>query len=168
VACDARQRPRRHPRTGCFRDRLPASARTESHHRAGARSGRRAFESPRQVNPASQCWRTRLSDPWAASRRLGMRKRFPYALAILTILGLAIAAVPAAHSASQDETDQTPPPSENTPSQTEPNQRVGGDLEVSVEQRGFSYLAGNASITTPLPEGYPAPTPPGAIDIKQY
>lgn len=47
--------------------------------------------------------------------------------------------------------------------------RVGGDLEAKVEKRGEDYLFGKAQrITTPLPVGYPAPTPPGAIEIKHY
>lgn len=46
--------------------------------------------------------------------------------------------------------------------------RVGGDLNATVEKRGENYYAGSAAITTPLPVGYPPPTPPGAIDIKSY
>lgn len=37
-----------------------------------------------------------------------------------------------------------------------------------VEQRGDFYFFNTASITTELPVGYPAPTPPGAIDLKRY
>lgn len=46
--------------------------------------------------------------------------------------------------------------------------RVGGDMDASVERRGESFYSGACSITTPLPDGYPSPTPPGAIDIKAY
>lgn len=87
-----------------------------------------------------------------------MHKRFPYRLVSLVIVGLAVAAVPAVHSAVGDSVADR----ENQ------NQRVGGDLEIRVDKRGFSYFAAGASITTPLPEGYPAPTPPGAIEIKHY
>lgn len=47
-------------------------------------------------------------------------------------------------------------------------QRVGGDLDAQVEQLDGQYRVGACRITTPLPEGYPDPTPPGAIDIKRY
>jgi hypothetical protein len=46
--------------------------------------------------------------------------------------------------------------------------RVGGDLFTKPEFREDSYYSGKCSITTPLPEGYPAPTPPGAIELKRY
>lgn len=47
--------------------------------------------------------------------------------------------------------------------------RVGGDLGAAVERTskgGFRF--GKCVIDTPLPEGYPDPTPPGAIDLKRY
>lgn len=46
--------------------------------------------------------------------------------------------------------------------------RVGGDRDARTEKRGENYHAGACSITTPLPVGYPEPTPPGAIDVKVY
>lgn len=46
--------------------------------------------------------------------------------------------------------------------------RVGGDLFTTVERRGESFLWNQCSITTPLPQGYPDPTPPGAIELKKY
>lgn len=46
--------------------------------------------------------------------------------------------------------------------------RVGGDMNVRFENKGDVYRSGTASIDTPLPEGYPPPTPPGAIEIKHY
>ncbi|MCE2653765.1 MAG: heme-binding protein [Planctomycetaceae bacterium] len=46
--------------------------------------------------------------------------------------------------------------------------RVGGDASAAIRQEGDNYFFGSASITTPLPAGYPAPTPPGAIDMKTY
>ncbi len=49
-----------------------------------------------------------------------------------------------------------------------PLRRVGGDQDAKVEKRGEHYYAGICSITTPLPVGYPEPTPPGAIDLKVY
>lgn len=46
--------------------------------------------------------------------------------------------------------------------------RVGGDLEATVIRRGESHYFADCAITTPLPAGYPLPTPPGAIDLKRY
>lgn len=46
--------------------------------------------------------------------------------------------------------------------------RVAGDMDATVTRRGDSFFAGRSAITTPLPVGYPDPTPPGAIDIKRY
>ena len=46
--------------------------------------------------------------------------------------------------------------------------RLGGNKEVVSERKGANWVSGTAAITTPLPEGYPAPTPPGAIDLKTY
>jgi hypothetical protein len=46
--------------------------------------------------------------------------------------------------------------------------RVGGnDAIVTVDAKG-NYRAPKVSLDTPLPEGYPAPTPPGAIELKTY
>lgn len=90
-----------------------------------------------------------------------MRRRFSYQLVGLTIVGLAIAAVPAVAAPADAKG------SDSERAVTE-NQRVSGDMEIAVEKRGFSYFAGGGSVTTPLPEGYPAPTPPGAIEIKHY
>jgi len=87
-----------------------------------------------------------------------MHKRFPYRLVALLILGLSIAGLPIVHGE----------PQESEPAEDRENERVGGDMDVQIEKRGFSYFASGASITTPLPDGYPAPTPPGAIEIKHY
>lgn len=46
--------------------------------------------------------------------------------------------------------------------------RVGGDEEAKVKREGEGFFIGKSSITTPLPVGYPDPTPPGAIDLKTY
>ncbi len=47
-------------------------------------------------------------------------------------------------------------------------QRVGGDLDAQVEGENGDYRFGRSRVDTALPEGYPAPTPPGAIDLKRY
>lgn len=46
--------------------------------------------------------------------------------------------------------------------------RVGGDAEVITEFVEGEFRSGGCRIPTPLPEGYPAPTPPGAIELKRY
>jgi hypothetical protein len=46
--------------------------------------------------------------------------------------------------------------------------RVGGDMQAQVEIRGGRFRFGPSQIESPLPAGYPEPTPPGAIDIKRY
>lgn len=46
--------------------------------------------------------------------------------------------------------------------------RVGGDLDAELEIRDGEYRYGPSRIESPLPAGYPEPTPPGAIDVKRY
>lgn len=46
--------------------------------------------------------------------------------------------------------------------------RVGGDRDATVEVRKGAFHCGRSTIESPLPDGYPEPTPPGAIDIKKY
>lgn len=46
--------------------------------------------------------------------------------------------------------------------------RVGGDLNVQTTFSNGEYSSGRCQITTPLPEGYPAPSPPDAIELKFY
>ena len=45
---------------------------------------------------------------------------------------------------------------------------VGGDESAAVIRRGESFFSGTSAVTTPLPEGYPRPTAPGAIELKKY
>ena len=50
-------------------------------------------------------------------------------------------------------------------------ERLQGDTEV--EARGQDngttfYFSGIYRVTTPLPVGYPPPTPPGVIEVKSY
>jgi hypothetical protein len=47
-------------------------------------------------------------------------------------------------------------------------QRVGGNREISIEVVEGAYRCDDSTIESPLPDGYPEPTPPGAIDIKNY
>jgi len=46
--------------------------------------------------------------------------------------------------------------------------RVGGDLHTATEFAAGEFRSGVCRIPTPLPEGYPAPTPPDAIELKHY
>jgi len=48
--------------------------------------------------------------------------------------------------------------------------RVGGDLDSTITGRSgdYRYEPTNSRVDTELPEGYPAPTPPKAIEIKKY
>mgnify|MGYP000019063834 CR=1 FL=1 len=46
--------------------------------------------------------------------------------------------------------------------------RVGGDLNQQVQKIPAGFRSGTARFTTPLPQGYPDPTPPGSIDLKKY
>lgn len=66
-------------------------------------------------------------------------------------------------------------PAASTSTMPDPDPRVirlGGsppnEVEV-VSRRGEThYRAGSCRVTTPLPEGYPRPTPPDAVEIKHY
>lgn len=49
-----------------------------------------------------------------------------------------------------------------------PGARVGGDRDIQVTREGVVWRVGKQYINTPLPKGYPAPTPTGAIEIKEY
>jgi len=46
--------------------------------------------------------------------------------------------------------------------------RVGGDARATIASVNGEFRSGDCRITTPLPEGYPPPTAPGAIEIKKY
>jgi len=81
---------------------------------------------------------------------------------------------PGLMSASVSPQEQVPlsqPTTSQTPildSDTWTTYRIAGDLFTSVEFRDGNYYSGRVSVTTPLPEGYPAPTPPAAIELKKY
>lgn len=46
--------------------------------------------------------------------------------------------------------------------------RVGGDMKASVTRDARGFRFDRMLIDTPLPVGYPDPTPPGAIELKKY
>lgn len=60
----------------------------------------------------------------------------------------------------------------NHPSAPKPDDpavtRVGGEARALTEFVDGEFRSGVCRIPTPLPEGYPPPTPPGAIELKRY
>jgi hypothetical protein len=91
-----------------------------------------------------------------------MRCRFP------RFLIPALLVLPLAGFASAADTEPAARP-EGAP---EPGQaiRLVGDASVKPKLGGGQYRLDEAGvgIETPLPEGYPAPTPPGMIELKTY
>ncbi|TVQ59321.1 MAG: hypothetical protein EA379_11295 [Phycisphaerales bacterium] len=73
---------------------------------------------------------------------------------------LVMAAAPASSEPAASQALAAPPPGHT--------QRIGGDHDASIERTPRGFRAGASEITTPLPEGYPDPSPPGAIDLKTY
>jgi hypothetical protein len=69
------------------------------------------------------------------------------------------------HSGRASEPGAEEPNAVRTPSLIT---RVGGDKEASIEIIDGVYRFGPSRIESPLPAGYPEPTPPGAIDLKRY
>lgn len=47
-------------------------------------------------------------------------------------------------------------------------ERVGGDAQAIAEFVNGEFRSGDCRIPTPLPDAYPPPTPPGAIELKYY
>jgi len=76
--------------------------------------------------------------------------------------GAAVAAEPSSTTASSE----TPGSSGDAdqPAVT----RVAGDMQAIAEFVNGEFRSGSCRIPTPLPAGYPAPTPPGAIELKRY
>lgn len=71
---------------------------------------------------------------------------------------------PPAASPSPPAPPSTPP----SPPAAGATVRVAGDLSALVTGQDGDFRAGPCRIDTPLPAGYPPPTPPGAIDLKTY
>jgi hypothetical protein len=84
-----------------------------------------------------------------------MRHSICFATTLLACAASAIARSPATIAPRDDE----------SPS---PIKRVGGDIDIQVMRDGQGYRCGDSVVKTSLPAGYPAPTPPGAIDVKRY
>lgn len=111
-----------------------------------------------------------------------MKHIAPILVASFTSLTSAVLAHAQAESArSPDAQTQSTAPTAEKPATTKPAEagmgavrtpdlikRVGGDREAKIEVVEGVYRFKQAMIESPLPEGYPEPTPFGAIDIKQY
>ncbi len=69
------------------------------------------------------------------------------------------------HSGRASEPGANAPGAVRTPSLVT---RVGGDMGAAIEIINGEYRYGPSRIESPLPAGYPEPTPPGSIDIKRY
>jgi hypothetical protein len=98
-----------------------------------------------------------------------------HALILAAALGLAAAPDPAAQTATADEpapATATAPEGAAVLDSGAWILRVGGVPEAEMTSRegpeGLLYTAGRVATDTKLPVGYPAPTPPGAIELKHY
>ena len=73
---------------------------------------------------------------------------------------------------SQSATSENPPMDRplipDSPPPVGTSARIGGYLTAMVSGSDADYRAGDCRIDTPLPLGYPIPTPPGSIDLKTY
>jgi hypothetical protein len=84
-----------------------------------------------------------------------------------TVLGVVESSPPQERDASFDPTrvvfrpDRAPNPGESIPIGALPTHEVARVSDSLV-------LCGDGRITTPLPKGYPAPTAPGALELKTY
>jgi hypothetical protein len=119
------------------------------------------------------------STPRARSAGGGRARAVMVASAGLLVLGL-VAAIPAGCTGNPTSAPAGTAAPEYTEPRTgvvdrgvpEPREgewiRLAGDPSLVVERRGDFYFFGTASITTELPDGYPPPTPPGAMDLKRY
>ena len=72
---------------------------------------------------------------------------------------------PIAHSGRASEPGADDPQAVRTPGLVT---RVGGDTDAAIEIIDGVFRYGPSRIESPLPAGYPEPTPPGAIDLKRY
>ncbi|HRP63111.1 MAG TPA: heme-binding protein [Phycisphaerales bacterium] len=46
--------------------------------------------------------------------------------------------------------------------------RVGGDMDARITGSNGDWRFNRSRVDTPLPDGYPPPTPPGSIELKKY
>ena len=92
-------------------------------------------------------------------------------------LGIVLAALALTGCAEKTQTTATVKDAEAAPAPMEAPRRVmpasdaavvrvGGDLAAQAVFSEGAWRYEKMLIDTPLPEGYPAPTPPGAIELK--
>lgn len=98
---------------------------------------------------------------------------FAAASALLAVTGLALsgcAAASPADDAPPAGAGQAKPGAEVASAERVPALvvRLRGGPDLAIRREGENYFSGRCRITTPLPEGYPDPTPPGAIELKRY
>ena len=108
----------------------------------------------------------------------------PLPLAISSVASLAVTLASASQSAPVPGPQSTVKPGSGSESVVEPAtggeagfgavrtpkliKRVGGRQDASIQVVDGVYRFEQAMIESPLPDGYPEPTPFGAIDIKEY
>lgn len=98
----------------------------------------------------------------------------PLAPMLSTLLGMALAAGLAVASEPQTQAPDAEPQPAQAVEPTEPGQvirLVGHDLGNPVPRDtriGRLWVWNRHIVEAPLPEGYPRPTPPGAIELKHY
>jgi hypothetical protein len=91
-------------------------------------------------------------------------------LASAVVLGSLVLAPPAAPAPGGSPPKAPAPAAEGFGAVRTPDlvRRVGGDRDIAISIDAGTYRCGRSLIESPLPDGYPEPTPPGAIDIKNY
>ncbi|MBI1293217.1 hypothetical protein GC173_18585 [bacterium] len=89
------------------------------------------------------------------------------ALVLSALIALTAFASVSAQDGGERSSESEP---QAVPTKENPVVRVGGDLtaEAVWDESKQLWKAGTSKIDTPLPVGYPPPTPPGAIDLKLY
>ena len=87
-------------------------------------------------------------------------------LLVIACALLAVDPSPASADGASTNAPSAPVADEGAP--TPDARRVGGDMKTRVESTPDGYRSGDMRITTPLPAGYPPPTPADAIEIKRY
>ncbi len=94
------------------------------------------------------------------------------ALAMTVALGGCAGSGNSEAPAAMAEAEASPAPAEPAMARSTPAtpaiERLGGDMDVQTTGASGDYRCGEMIVNTELPAGYPAPTPPGAIELKRY
>lgn len=107
------------------------------------------------------------ANPAAAADRTAI-VMMPLLLSVLTVVACPPDSAVESSAAPPSATASVPTASGAAPRTVSSVERVGGDLEAKSVDVDGEWRHGSMRIEAPLPEGYPAPTPPGAIDLKVY